>query len=92
LPSTEFIASRSPHAYRYASITCLAIGADTCPPVASFPRLPPSRTITATAMRASSPGSAGANAVNHAFGGRFSPFVAVPVLPATAIGNPENAL
>ncbi len=33
-----------------ASRTALAIGAATCPPVASLPRLPPSRTITATAI------------------------------------------
>ena len=50
-------------------MTCFAIGAATWPPVASFPRSPPSSTITATAMRAVCAGPAGANAVNHAFGG-----------------------
>jgi hypothetical protein len=34
-------------------------------------------------MRGVSVSPAGANDVNHAFGGTFSPFVAVPVLPAT---------
>ena len=63
-------------------MTCFAIGAATWPPVASFPRSPPSSTITPTAMRAVCAGPAGANAVNHAFGGPFV-LAEVPVLPAT---------
>ena len=63
-------------------MTCFAIGAATWPPVASFPRSPPSSTITPTAMRAVCAGPAGANAVNHAFGGPFV-LADVPVLPAT---------
>ena len=43
--------SPSPSAPQAASRTALAMGAATWPPVASLPRLPPSRTITATATR-----------------------------------------
>ena len=46
-------------------MTAFAIGAATRPPVASLPRLPPSRTTTATAIVGC---AAGANATNHACG------------------------
>src|SRR6266571_1552816 len=62
-----------------ASITARAMGAATCPPVASLPRLPPLSTTTATAILGS---SAGAKHTNHAWG--LPPgCCAVPVLPAT---------
>src|SRR5207244_610229 len=68
---------------RYACRTCLAIGAATLPPVASLPREPPSKTITATAIVGVAPGAAFPKHTNHAFGAFVGPFVAVPVLPAT---------
>ena len=59
-----------------------AIGAATRPPVASLPRSPPSRTITATAMldRRHPPER---RTTNQALGALPGPFVAVPVFPPT---------
>src|SRR6266581_3157145 len=66
-------------------MTCLAIGAATRPPVASFPSDPPFKTITATAIVGVCPGAAFPKHTNHALGAVVGPFVAVPVLPATWI-------
>src|SRR5690606_24937806 len=74
-----------PHRASTAWMTARAIGAATCPPVASAPRLPPCSTTTATATCGL---SAGAKAVNQACGATVgSPVTvwAVPVLPATAM-------
>src|SRR4051794_35471107 len=68
------------HRPRTASMTSLAMGAATRPPVASWLRLPPSSTSTATATTGF---CAGANAMNHACGASPVPCCAVPVLPAT---------
>src|SRR4030095_7387166 len=65
---------------RAASSPALAIGAASCPPVASLLRLPPSSTITATAICGA---SAGAKHTNHAWGFAPSPCWAGPVLRAT---------
>ena len=61
-------------------MTALAIGPAVRPPPASSPALPPSSTMTATAIWGL---SAGANDVNHACAGSPLPYSAVPVLPAT---------
>src|SRR5713226_5884221 len=61
-------------------MTCCAIGAESFPPVASLPRLPPFSTSTATAIFGA---SAGAKAMNQACGGCPAAVCAVPVLPAT---------
>src|SRR2546428_6932685 len=73
---------RHPFTPRYVSITCLAIGAATWPPVASLPRLPPSNTTTATTICGF---PAGAKDTNQAWGAAPVPCWAVPVLPATVM-------
>src|SRR5207248_2203960 len=76
------VGHRRPHEPGAASMTALAIGAATLPPVASLPRLPPFSTTTATTMCGS---WAGANPTNHACGVVELPCCAVPVFPATSM-------